>query len=66
MEKDVTWNRLLSSIVITYAVHDFKVFLDIDDYRKLFLSLVLSGNLEEKTCPAFNVLVKHFAIENWR
>ena len=66
MDKNTTWNHLLSSIIITYVVHVFKVLLDLDDYRKLFLSLVLSGNLEEKTCPAFDVLVRHFDIENWR
>ncbi|XP_067056125.1 E3 ubiquitin-protein ligase rnf213-alpha-like isoform X2 [Acropora muricata] len=66
MDKNTTWNRLLSSVIITYVVHVFNVSLDLDDYRKLFLSLVLSGNLEEKTCPAFDVLVKHFDIENWR
>ncbi|XP_068694646.1 E3 ubiquitin-protein ligase rnf213-alpha-like isoform X2 [Montipora foliosa] len=60
------FNRLVSAVAIAYVLFSHNIFLDGDDYRGLFLSLRLFRHREDKTCPALDVLLKHFDPGVWQ
>ena len=49
--------RLVSSVAIAHVLNAYNVHLDARYYEKLFSSLILSGEPNEKTCNAFASLL---------
>lgn len=57
---------LVLSVAICHIITSHNVQLDIEDYHKLFMSLSLWSDTEEKTCSAFNKLLHNFPDAHWR
>lgn len=53
-------HRLVSSVAIAHVLVSHKVRLDPEDYAKLFSSLILWQDANEKNCTALRCLVGHF------
>ncbi|KAL9988278.1 hypothetical protein ACROYT_G002709 [Oculina patagonica] len=57
---------LVSSVAIAYTIYTHKVYLEREQFAKLFFSLILKSDSKEQTCTSFERLLKQFPSEQWQ
>lgn len=50
----------MSSVAIAYIIYTHKVYLDPQQYAKLFASLILNPDPREKRCTGLEKILKEF------
>ena len=58
-----TFHPLVSSVAIAYIIYTHKVYLDPQQYGKLFASLILHPDPGGKRCTGFERILKEFPID---
>ena len=61
-----TFHLLVSSVAIAYIIHTYKVYLDPQQYAKLFASLILKPDPRGKRCTGLEKILKEFPTDQWQ